>query len=243
MKITEKIEDFVRLSPEKKHYMFQEVWNFDQEIFPRSCIDDLYDYLHDGDAKAIPIVRYYANGQLIGQNIIRILQLSLDGERILVVNSRAGFLSKYRGRNLSLYSAIRVVLQHKLKHPSVPFWFVPTIMQPKVYMLFASRTANFYPRANQPMPEKYQHVLNLIIDRKKQVQQRAEGVYIHPSDLPKVDSEHLIRLRNNAETHVNFFMQHVPDYFDGLGMLCVCELDLKTIVETAMNLAFDRHLN
>lgn len=242
MKITEKVEDFVQLSPEKKHYMFQEVWNFDQEIFPSSRIDELYDYLHDCDAASIPIVRYYSGGQLIGQNIIRILQLDLDGDRIFVVNSRAGFLPQYRRRNLSLYSAIRVTLQHKLKHPSIPFWFVPTIMQPKVYMLFASRTAGFYPRAEQPMPEKHQRVLNLMVSRKKDVQKRAEGIYVYPCDLPKVDSEHLIRLRNNAETHVNFFMQHVPDYFDGLGLLCVCELDLKSIAETAVNLAFDRRL-
>ena len=243
MKITEKIEDFIGLSPEKRHHFFQELWTFDQEIFPTGTIDYLYDYLHDRDAASIPVVRYYADGVLVGQNIIRILKLNLDDQPIFVVDSRAGFLPQYRRRNLSLHSAIRVALQHKLKNPGTPLWFVPTIMQPKVYMLFASRTSNFFPRAHKMIPPQHHQVLKLMLDRQKSVQNRGEGIYVYPCDLPKVDSEHLIRLRNHAETHVNFFMQYIPDYFDGLGMLCVCELDIKTIVETAINLAIDRRLD
>ncbi len=35
------------------------------------------------------------------------------------------------------------------------------------------------------------------------------------------------RLRTKATPHINFFMQHVPDYFDDMGLLCICKLDLK----------------
>ena len=243
MKMTEKVVDFVRLSPEKKHHFFQDIWRFDQEIFPVASIDYLYDYLHDIDAVSIPVVQYFADGNLVGQNLIRILKLDLDDRPIFVFNSRAGFLPQYRRQNQSLHSAIRIALQYKLKHPHIPFWFAPTIMQPKVYMLFASRTSNFYPRANKQIPEQHHRVLKRMLSRKKNVEERGEGIYVYPCDLPKADPEHLMRLRNNAEVHVNFFMQHLPDYFDGLGMMCICELDLKTILETTINLTLDRRIS
>lgn len=242
MKIIEKITNFLELPPEKKHQFFQELWAFDQEIFPTGHIEQLYDYIHDVDAIAVPIVRYYHQGRLIGQNIIPILKMPLQGREIFIVNSRAGFLEEYRRRNLSLSSAIRIVLKYRLKHPTTPMWFVPTIMQPKVYMLFASRSKQFFPRESVQMPSDHLAVLELMKNRHSDLQQRGQGIYIHACDLPKFSAEHLIRLRNKSETHVNYFMKHVPDYFDGYGLMCVCDLSLKNILEVTINLATNRRL-
>ena len=243
MRITEKITNFLDLSPEKKHQFFQELWAFDQEIFPTGHIDDLYDYVHDVDAIAIPVVRYYHEGKLVGQNIIPILKLKLHERDIFVLNSRAGFLTEYRRRNLSLNSAIRIALSYRIRFPTIPMWFVPIIMQPKVYMLFASRCTGFFPRDEKMMPEEHVAVLELMTHRHTKLQQRGRGIYVLPCDLPKFSAEHLIRLRNKSETHVNFFMRHVPDYFDGYGLMCVCEINLKTILETTVNLMTNRRLN
>ena len=242
MKITEKVIDFAQLSPDKKHQFFQELWQFDQEIFPHASIEYLYDYMHDVDAIAVPVVRYYDGDKLVGQNIIPVLKLKMDQGHILVLYSRAGFLPAYRRRNLTLFSAIRVALQQRVQHPGLAMWFVPTIMQPKVYMLFASRSKNFFPRANHAVPAEHLRVLKLVKTHHRDVGQRGEGVFVHPCDLPKMSAEHLIRLRNPAETHINYFMTQVPDYFDGYGMMCVCKLDFKTIFETLMNLSLDRRV-
>ena len=240
MRITEKVTDFVRLNPDQKHHFFQEVWQFDQIIFPYASIEYLYDYMHDVDAVSVQVIRYYHADQLVGQNIIPILKLPMDAGHIFVLYSRAGFLPSYRRRNLTLYSAIRVALKQRLQHPGTALWFVPTIMQPKVYMLFASRSQHFYPRANQLIPDEHLQVLQLVKTHHRDVDQRDRGVYVHPCDLPKMSAEHLIRLRNPSETHVNYFMTQVPDYFEGYGMMCVCKLDVKTIFETLMNLTLDR---
>jgi hypothetical protein len=243
MKIIEKITHFLELTPEKKHEFFQELWMFDQEIFPTGTIEQLYDYVHDVDAIAIPVVRYYHEGRLVGQNIIPILKVKLHEREIFVVNSRAGFLDEYRRRNLSLNSAIRIVLQHRLKHPTTPMWFVPTIMQPKVYMLFASRSKNFFPRAGAKIPADHLTVLELMTHRHRDIQQRGHGIFTHPCHLPRFSAENLIRLRNKSETHVNYFMKHIPDYFDGYGLMCVCELNFKTILETTINLTTNRRIH
>ena len=243
MSLTETVVDFTKLSAPKKHDLFEKIWQLDRQIFPFAQIEELYAYLHDTEASAIPIVLYYDQTRLVGQNIIQILKLQAEEHTLYVVSSRAGFLTDYRRRNLSLYSAIRVMLQYKLKHPQHELWFVPTLMQPKVYMLFACRTQYFYPRANKTVPDDHLEVLHLLIKRRKKVEQRAEGIFVHACDLPQITPEQLIRLRHKTDAHIDFFMQHVPDYFSGNGMMCICRLDLKTIVETTFNLITNRKLN
>ena len=240
MKITERVTDFVQLSVEQKHLFFQQIWAFDQQIFPHTEIENLYQFVYDLDAVSVQVVQYFHKNILVGQNIIAILKLKLDHQPIFVVMSRAGFLAQYRRRNLSLRSAIRVAFHHRLRHPSVPLWFVTTLMQPKVYSLFASRSVNFYPRNGRKMSSDHLRVLKMVMSRKSQVEKRDVEVFTHYCDIPKITPEQLIRLRNKQDTHHQFFMQHVPDYFDGMGMMCVCQLDLKTIVETTFNLAIGR---
>ena len=47
-------------------------------------------------------------------------------------------------------------------------------------------------------------------------------------------------LRNNATPHINFFMQYVSDYFNGIGLTCVYKLDLRTILEIILSLFLSR---
>lgn len=73
--------------------------------------------------------------------------------------------------------------------------------------------------------------------RRYEVQVRGENIFAHSCDLPKVTPEQLIRLRSQADAHQQFFMQHAPDYFDGMGLMCICRLDFRTICAAALNLA------
>ena len=240
MKIVETIVDFKRMVPKEKHNFFQQVFELDQQIFPHSSIEDLYRYVYDIDALSVSIVQYHHQNKLIGQNIIQILKLILNGNPIFIISSRAGFLAEYRGGNRSLKSAIRVALNHKIRYPMYPLWFVPTIMHPKIYTLFASRSANFFPRVGKKMPQAHADVLQLLHSQYNDVEVRGENLYVHPYDLPKVMPEQLICLRIKTDLHNQFFMQHVPDYFAGIGLICICCLDFKTICETVVNLALDR---
>ncbi|RKG30956.1 hypothetical protein [Acinetobacter tianfuensis] len=243
MNITERFIDFAKLPAEKKHVFFQQLWDFDQQIFPNGTIEALYQYVHNRDAAAVHVVQYFYEDKLIGQNIIPILKLQLEQQPIFVVTSRAGFLPEYRRRNRSLRSAIRVSLKHRMHYPNAPLWFVTTLMQPKIYSLFASRTKNFYPRRDRGMAKDHLNVLKMVLENKSGVEKRGTDVFTHLCDMPKVTSEQLIRLRNRHDLHHQFFMQHVPDYFSGMGLVCVCQLNLKTIVETTFNLAIGRNVN
>lgn len=240
MKISENVIDFSKLSTEKKHDFFQQLWDFDQKIFPSSRIEQLYEYLHDPDAVAIPVVQFFHRDKLIGQNIIRILKLNHKNRPILIFNSRAGVLPEYRSHNLTLNSAIKVAMQLQIRFPAIPMWFVATVTQPKVYTLFASRSVKFYPRYDAEMPEEYMDILKSMRVRHHDVQQRAENIFVHLCDLPKVTPEQLVQLRNKSDVHIQYFMQHVPDYFDGMGMMCICKLNVSTIFEASMNIAMGR---
>ena len=69
-----------------------------------------------------------------------------------------------------------------------------------------------------------------------------DDVFVHPCVLPQTTPEQLIRLRNRASRHINFYMQHTPDYFIGMGLMCICKLDLLTLLETAMNVFLGREV-
>lgn len=243
MKIIERTTDFTKLSAAQKHSFFQQLWDFDQKIFPNSTVEALYQYVNNHDACTVHVVQYFHQEQLIGQNIIPILKLHLGQQPIYVVTSRAGFLPDYRRRNRSLSSAIRVSLNHRIRYPNSPLWFVTTLMQPKIYSLFASRTTGFYPRKDKPMSTDHLNVLKMVLEHKKDVEKRGPEIFTHLCDMPKVTSEQLIRLRNKQDIHHQFFMQHVPDYFSGMGMVCICQLNLKTIIEATFNLALGRRVN
>lgn len=240
MKIIQTIVDFKRLAPNEKHIFFQQVFEFDQQIFPEASIEHLYDYVYDLNAISVFIVQYHHEGLLVGQNIIPILKLVLNGKSIFIMSSRAGFLAEYRRRNRSLNSTIRVALNHKIRYPTYPLWFITTLMQPKIYTLFASRSINFFPRVGRAMPKEHAAVLGLLQDQRNEVQIRGENIFVHACDMPKVTPEQLIRLRGKSDMHHQFFMQHTPDYFAGIGLMCICCLDFKTICETAFNLTIGR---
>jgi hypothetical protein len=242
MRITETIVDFAQLASELKNRFFKMICEFDQQIFPASCEHDIYNFIHDPDAVSVLVVHYYHKDTLVGQNIIPVLKLSLEGHPIFVVSSRASILPAYRKGNRTLKTAIRVAINHRLRHPTIPLWYVPTVIQPKIYTYFASRSQNFYPRKGREIPQDYLKVLEMMQQRKQEICKRREDIFVYPYVMPQTTPEHIQKLRNKATPHIIFFMQHVPDYFDGMGLLCICKLDLKTIMETIFNLFLDRRV-
>ncbi|MCG2608270.1 hypothetical protein LZZ98_06925 [Acinetobacter sp. SM34] len=242
MGITEKIVDFSKLASDHQQQFFETMLAFDQQIFPDSSKKEVYDFVYDVDAVSVQVVHYYHQEQLIGQNIIPILKLDLNGKPIFVVSSRVGILPAYRRGNRTLKTAIRVAVNHRIRHPSIPLWFVPTVIQPKIYTYLASRSRNFFPRVGSKIPAEYLKVLQMMQQRKAEVHKRREDIFVYPYVMPLTTPAQIKRLRNNTTTHINFFMQHVPDYFDGMGLLCICKLDLKTILETIWNLSTDRRV-
>lgn len=242
MHLMEKMVDFTKLSTEKQQALFKKLESFDRKIFPNAVQNELYQLLYNHDVVALPIIRFYHRGKIVGQNIIAILKLNREQQTLYIVNSRAAFLPDYRNQNRSLMSAIRVALGYRLKYPTRQLWFVSSLMQPNVYRLFASRSKRFYPRVGAKMPEEYLQVLELMQNRHENVQQRSEDVFVHPCVLPQTTPEQLIRLRNRASPHINFYMQHAPDYFIGMGLICICKLDLFTLVDAALNLLLGREV-
>ncbi|WP_407304144.1 hypothetical protein [Acinetobacter sp.] len=242
MHIAEKIVDFTKLTSEQKKYFFETMLAFDQQIFPNSTPDEIYEFVYDIDAVAVQVVHYFHENKLIGQNIIQLLKLYFEDKPIFVVSSRLGTLAGYGKSNRTLKTAIRIVINYRIRHPTIPLWFVPTIIQPKVYKNFASRSQNFFPRKAKPMPEEYLKVLDMIQQRKNKVQKRREDIFVHPNVMPQTTPADIQRLRNKTTQHINFFTQHVPDYFDGMGLMCICKLDLKTISEAIFNVWFNRHV-
>ena len=118
MQLMEKVVDFKKLSVEKKQVLFEELENFDRQIFPNAIPAELHQLLYNPDVVALPIIRFYHRGKVVGQNIIAILKLKTAHQPLYILSSRAAFLSDYRNQNRTLLSAIRVTLGYRLKYPT-----------------------------------------------------------------------------------------------------------------------------
>ncbi|MBF4521505.1 MULTISPECIES: hypothetical protein [Acinetobacter] len=243
MNIIETVFDFKALSTQQQHYFFEKIYQFDQIIFPNSSLDEFKAFVYAPDAIAVTIIHYHCKGELVGQNVIPILQIQCNNQTMHVVNSRAGFLPEYQKQNLTIQSAVKAMLNRRFKHPFIPLWFVITINQPKIYSLFASRSQNFFPRVGKSTPKEYCEILKIMAARYPEVQKRCNGVYVHETTSPMRNVAQLESLRAHQDVHCNFFLQHAPDYFDGWGIMCICKLDSRTLSETAMNLALNRKVS
>ncbi|ENW89461.1 MULTISPECIES: hypothetical protein [Acinetobacter] len=241
MDITETVFDFKALSTQQQDYFFEKIAEFDQQVFTLTCEKELKKYLYDPQAISVTIIQYHHRGKLVGQTIIPLLALTLLHQPILVVNSRASFLKSYRHQynHKIINSALKAMLNQRFKYPLTPMWFIATINQPKLYAHFVSRVRGFYPRSDIRMPEDYLSVLQVMASRQHDIQKRDEDIYVHQTCVPLRSEEELQQLRVHANPHCDFFLQHAPDYFDGIGLMCICRLDSKTLTETALNFALD----
>ena len=69
MQLMEKVVDFKKLSVEKKQVLFEELETFDRQIFPNAIQEELHQLVYNPDVVALPIIRFYHRGKIVGQNI------------------------------------------------------------------------------------------------------------------------------------------------------------------------------
>ena len=58
MQLMEKVVDFKKLSVEKKQVLFEELKNFDRQIFPNTIPAELHQLLYNPDVVALSIIRF-----------------------------------------------------------------------------------------------------------------------------------------------------------------------------------------
>ena len=99
MQLMEKVVDFKKLSVEKKQVLFEELEAFDRQIFPNAIPAELHQLVYNPDVVALPIIRFYHRGKIVGQNTIVILKLKTTHQPLYILSSRAAFLPDYRNQN------------------------------------------------------------------------------------------------------------------------------------------------
>ena len=92
------------------------------------------------------------------------------------------------------------IIESGVPHDS-PYGLYPQSYNPKSIHFFASRSQNFFPREGRRIPEEYLQVLDMIQQRKSEVQKRREDIFVHPSVMPQTTPADIQRLRNKA-THI-----------------------------------------
>ena len=67
MQLLENVVDFNKLSVEKKQVLFEELETFDRQIFPNTIPAELHQLVYNPDVVALPIIRFYHRGKIVGQ--------------------------------------------------------------------------------------------------------------------------------------------------------------------------------
>ncbi len=113
---------------------------FDQQIFPASSEQEIHNFAYDWNVVSVLVVHYSHKETRIGQNIIPVLKFALEDHPVFVVSSRASILPAWLKGNRTLKTAIRVAINHRIRHLTIALWYAATIKQPKIYTCFASRS-------------------------------------------------------------------------------------------------------
>ena len=88
MQLLENVVDFNKLSVEKKQVLFEELETFDRQIFPNAIQEELHQLVYNPDVVALPIIRFYHRGKIVGQNIIAILKLKTAHQPLYIFLAR-----------------------------------------------------------------------------------------------------------------------------------------------------------
>jgi hypothetical protein len=144
--------DFRLLSPVARDNLQQEMLEVDRSVFTGAKPADLLVYLNDPRATQVKVVLYRDGARLVGQNIIPLIELVVDGRAVTVLGSVAGVLPRYRRSRCTQLDALRVALKYRLGHPTVPTYFATAMLHPRVYQLFTEVCSGLYPRPDTPTP-------------------------------------------------------------------------------------------
>jgi CRP-like cAMP-binding protein len=177
--------------------------------------------LHKGEA-----------GQIVGYLAIHIFERRLRGERCAVFRGEAGTLRAYRGRNTNAGFFLTKILEHAVRHPGKPLYYLGSLVHPSSYAGFAKYAHELWPSPTTRLPADLERFMCDMADE---------------FGLPVVDPRHpLVRevgwitretdverryWRHCDRPPARFFIAQNPGYVRGHGLVTMIHMDPRGLVE------------
>ena len=178
------------------------------------------------------------NGRLVGYNQVRRFAYEIDGRTVHMFRAMAGLLPEYRGRGSTLTFGLAQAFRFKLAHPFAEVYFLPILLHPTSYTLFARYGHAFWPTPKETTPADKFELLKKLCE--------TAGFPLDDPDHPYVCKPDVMTRQDDAEAadwaadprpEVQFFLKTNPRYREGRALVGIAPLTFANLFITGATFA------
>jgi len=180
------------------------------------------------------VALFRMNGVLLGMASIDIRPERFRGRAIAVISTTHVLLREnWRGRNLIQRLGFRTFLRARLRYPLRPiYWFFDTFSY-KSYLLLPRNFVRYWPRHDQPTPEKEAALIDqLATAAYGPAWRRERGIVIRGTKRLRATAAPVPDGRD-ASADVAFFTRANPGHAEGDMLVCLCPLTARNWLSLA----------
>ncbi len=181
------------------------------------------------------IAMFRTNGALLGMAAIDIYPATFRGRSLTIIATAHVLLREnWRGRNLIQKLGARMYLRALLRHPLRPiYWFYDTFSY-KSYLLLPRNFRKFWPRFDQPTPERRATLINqLATGMYGPAWRPARGLVVRSGQKRMRETAAPLVLHPGASPDLQFFARMNPGHAEGDMLVCLCPLTLSNWLSVA----------
>jgi len=208
---------------------WDDIWALTSEFF-----DVERDYAEAELRKRQSIATFRMNGALLGMAAIDIQAAEFRGRSLAVISTAHVLIREnWRGRNLVQRLGFRSFLSARRRYPLRPaFWFFDTFSY-KSYLLLPRNFVRYWPRRDQPTPEKEAALIDqLATAAYGPAWRRERGIVIRGTKRLRATAAP-VPDGGDASADVAFFTRANPGHAEGDMLVCLCPLTLRNWLSLA----------
>ena len=191
------------------------------------------------------LFRSRRGGEMVGMASVDVYPEAFHGRELAVIfTSHVLLREEYRGHNLIQKLGLRVFLQARLRYPLRPiYWFFDTFSY-KSYLLLSRNMRDYWPRHDQPTPERERALMAHLAERMYGEDWRpAQGIVARSGRKQlRPETAPLLADAPNAPD-LEFFARTNPGHAEGDMLVCLCPLSAANwlgIAQRALRREFRR---
>lgn len=177
-------------------------------------------------------IQVYRNdeGRIVGYFAVHVFEKKLDGKMVGIFTAQAGMMRQYRCGNLIAFGIDRV-FRYVSAHPGRAIYYFGALIHPASYMQIARFADRVWPNPEHGIPANLAGLMDELshafgwttIDEKRPLVRS-------PGWVTKDGAQDHSYWQNHTSPEVRFFLQQVPDYCDGRGLLTLVPLTVGGVV-------------
>ncbi len=219
------------MRPEEREKLCRELYEVHSRIFAGVTLDRFRLHVIEPDAAGTLIQLILGQGAaVVGYVAFHRFYRTIQGRRTVVIRAEAGLEPSYRGRGVTMWFGMVGALKEKLRHPTLPVYYLGTLVHPSSYHLFYKYFPRLYPSPRRGMPDHILHIASEIVDTFDSSPVDPTDPMIRDVGWITIESSQETSLRQRRDPDIVFFQSRNPGYKDGHGLLTLIPVTLPNVL-------------